>query len=235
MLRVGLTGGIGSGKSAVSALLAEHGAVIIDADKIAREVVTVGAPALQAIADRFGAEVLAGDGTLDRPKLGAVVFADPAALADLEAITHPAIITRTAELEAAAGDDAIVVHDNPLLVEMGAYKHCDFVVVVDVPEDAQVDRLVKLRGMSHADARARIAAQIGRQNRTGVADFVIDNTGSLNELARVVGGLWAKLESLQIEIPLDGPSTRYPGRRTVRPVRSSSVSKREGVSGRIIA
>ncbi len=196
MLRVGLTGGIGSGKSAVSALLAERGAIVIDADKVAREVVGGGTPALRAIVDRFGAEILTVDGTLDRPKLGAVVFADPAALKELEAITHPAIMARTAELEAAAGADAIVVHDNPLLVEMGAYKQCDFVVVVDVPEKVQVDRLVSLRQMTNAEAQARIAAQTSRKHRTGVADFVIDNTGSLNELARVVGGLWAKLESL---------------------------------------
>lgn len=196
MLRVGLTGGIGSGKSAVSTLLAERGAVVIDADKIAREVVGVGTPALRAIVDRFGAEILTMDGTLDRPKLGAVVFADPAALKELEAITHPAIVARTAELEAAAGADAIVVHDNPLLVEMGAYKQCDFVVVVDVPAEVQVDRLVRLRGMTKTEAEARIAAQTSRKNRTGVADFVIDNTGSLSELARVVGGLWARLESL---------------------------------------
>ncbi len=196
MLRVGLTGGIGSGKSAVSTLLAERGAVVIDADKIAREVVGVGTPALRAIVDRFGAEILTVDGTLDRPKLGAVVFADPAALKELEAITHPAIVARTAELEAAAGADAIVVHDNPLLVEMGAYKQCDFVVVVDVPAEVQVDRLVRLRGMTKTEAEARIAAQTSRKNRTGVADFVIDNTGSLSELARVVGGLWARLESV---------------------------------------
>lgn len=197
MLRVGLTGGIGSGKSAVSALLAERGAVVIDADKIAREVVAVGEPALAAIAERFGAGMLAADGTLDRPKLGAVVFADPAALEALEAITHPAIVARTAEREAAARSDAVVVHDNPLLIEMGAYKQCDFVVVVDVPESVQIERLATHRGMSEADARARIGAQISRTDRTGVADSIIDNTGSLSELAQAVGGLWAKLESLR--------------------------------------
>jgi len=197
MLRVGLTGGIGSGKSEVSAMLAERGAVIIDADKLAREVVEPGTPALARIVERFGAGILTRDGELDRPKLGSLVFADPSALKDLETITHPAILARGAELEELAGPEAIVVHDNPLLVEMGAYKHCDFVVVVDVPEDVQIERLVQLRGMSEADACARIASQTGGKNRAGVADFIIGNTGSLDELAQVVGGVWAKLVSLR--------------------------------------
>src|SRR5665811_1679499 len=197
MLRVGLTGGIGSGKSEVSAMLAERGAVIIDADKLAREVVQPGTPALARIVERFGAGILTRDGELDRPKLGSLVFADPSALKDLETITHPAILARGAELEELAGPETIVVHDNPLLVEMGAYKHCDFVVVVDVPEDVQIERLVQLRGMSEADARARIASHTGGKNRAGVADFIIGNTGSLDELAQVVGGVWAKLVSLR--------------------------------------
>lgn len=197
MLRVGLTGGIGSGKSVVSAMLAERGAVIIDADKLAREVVEPGTPALARIAERFGTEILTEIGELDRPKLGSLVFADPSSLRDLEAITHPAILARGAELEELAGPDAIVVHDNPLLVEMGAYKRCDFVVVVDVPEDVQIERLVQVRAMSEADARARIASQTVRKVRTGAADFIIDNTGSLDELAHIVGGLWAKLVSLR--------------------------------------
>ena len=197
MLRVGLTGGIGSGKSVVSSMLAERGAVIIDADKLAREVVEPGTPVLARIAERFGVEILTDNGQLDRPKLGSLVFADPSALRDLEAITHPAILARGAELEELAGPDAIVVHDNPLLVEMGAYKRCDFVVVVDVPEDVQIERLVRVRAMSEADARARIASQTARKVRTGVADFIIDNTGSLDELAHIVGGLWAKLVSLR--------------------------------------
>lgn len=195
MLRVGLTGGIGSGKSSVSALLATHGAVVIDYDVLAREAVEPGSPGLEAIAERFGAEVIAGDGTLDRPALAAIVFADPAALSDLNAITHPAIWRLAAAREAEAGPDAIVVHDNPLLVEMGAAEHCDVVIVVDVPEDVQVARLVSNRGMSESEARARIAAQASRQQRTGAADLVIDNTGPLDELALIVGGAWDELAS----------------------------------------
>jgi dephospho-CoA kinase len=195
VLRVGLTGGIGSGKSSVSALLASHGAVVIDYDRLAREVVEPGAPALAAIAERFGPGVIAEDGTLDRPALGALVFADSAALGDLNAITHPAIRDLAAAREAEAPPEAIVVHDNPLLVEMGAAEHCDVVLVVDVPEDVQVERLARTRGMPEGDARARIAAQASRQHRTGAADLVIDNTGSLDELADRVGGTWDELVS----------------------------------------
>lgn len=195
MLKVGLTGGIGSGKSSVSALLAAHGAVVIDYDVLAREAVEPGSPALEAIAERFGAGVIAADGRLDRPALGALVFADAEALADLNGITHPAIGRLAVARQADAGPDAIVVHDNPLLVEMGAAKHCDVVIVVDVPEDVQVERLVSLRGMSEGDARARIAAQASRAQRTGAADLVIDNTGPLDELAVIVGGAWDELVS----------------------------------------
>lgn len=195
MLRVGLTGGIGSGKSAVSALLASHGAVVIDYDQLAREAVEPGSPALAEIAQRFGGEVIAADGTLDRPALAAIVFDDPPALHDLNAITHPAIGRLAVAHEVAAHPDAIVVHDNPLLVEMGAAERCDVVIVVDVPEDVQVERLVTLRGMSEMDARARIAAQAPREKRTGAADLLIDNTGPLNELARIVGGVWDELVS----------------------------------------
>ena len=195
MLRVGLTGGIGSGKSTVSALLAARGAVVIDYDLLAREAVEPGSPGLEAIAERFGSEVIAPDGTLDRPALAAIVFADPAALTDLNGITHPAIWQLAAAREAEAGPDAIVVHDNPLLVEMGAAQHCDVVVVVDVPEDVQVARLVSSRGMSEDEARARIATQASRQQRTGAADLVIDNTGPMDELVRIVGGTWDELVS----------------------------------------
>jgi dephospho-CoA kinase len=193
VLRVGLTGGIGAGKSTVSALLASHGAVIIDYDRLAREVVEPGRPALAAIARRFGDDVIAADGTLDRPALGAVVFSDPSARADLEAITHPAIGELAAERERDAGPDAVVVHDNPLLVEMGGADRCDVVVVVDVPQDVQVERLMSTRGMSEDEALARIGAQATREARTGAADLVIDNTGPLDELARSVGGVWDEL------------------------------------------
>jgi dephospho-CoA kinase len=195
VLRVGLTGGIGSGKSTVSELLADHGAVVIDYDVLAREAVEPGSPGLEAIAERFGAGVISADGSLDRPALAAIVFNDSAALTDLNGITHPAIWRLAAAREAAAPADAIVVHDNPLLVEMGAAERCDVVVVVDVPEDVQVARLVGDRGMSESEARARIAAQASREQRTGAADLVIDNTGPLDELARIVGGTWDELVS----------------------------------------
>ncbi|MCL8250266.1 dephospho-CoA kinase [Aeromicrobium fastidiosum] len=196
MLRVGLTGGIGAGKSTVSALLAAHGAVVIDYDRLAREIVEPGRPALAEIAARFGDGVIGADGTLVRPALGSIVFGDPEALADLNGITHPAIRDLAAEREASAGPDAIVVHDNPLLVEMGAAALCDVVVVVDVPVEVQVDRLVRIRGMSADEARARIAAQAPRDTRTGAADLVIDNTGPEGELARIVGGVWDELASV---------------------------------------
>lgn len=193
MLKVGLTGGIGSGKSTVSALLAEHGAVVIDYDQLARDVVEPGSPALLEIQERFGPEVLTADGALNRPALGAMVFADPEALRALNAITHPAIRRLGESREAAAGADAIVVHDNPLLVEMGGADQYDVVLVVDVPVEVQVERLTAIRGMSESDARARIAAQASREQRTGAADHVIDNTGSQEELVRIVGGLWDEL------------------------------------------
>nr|MCW2727181.1 dephospho-CoA kinase [Aeromicrobium sp.] len=206
MLRVGLTGGIGSGKSTVSALLVAHGAVVIDYDRLARDVVEPGSPALERIAERFGPGVIAADGTLDRPALGALVFTDPQALSDLNGITHPAIRDLGDAREAAAGPDAIVVHDNPLLVEMGADTLCDVVVVVDVPVEVQVERLMTNRGMTQADARARIAAQASRDVRTGAADLVIDNTGSQDELAAIVGGVWDELEARAADRRVPGDS-----------------------------
>ena len=204
MFRLGLTGGIGSGKSTVSALLAAHGAVVIDYDRLAREIVEPGRPALTAIGARFGEGVIAPDGTLDRPALGAIVFGDAVALADLNGITHPAIRDLAAEREREAGADAIVVHDNPLLVEMGADAQCDVVVVVDVPVDVQVERLTSLRGMTPDEARARIAVQATREQRTGAADLVIDNTGPESELALIVGGIWSELASVAAARPEPG-------------------------------
>ncbi len=193
MLRVGLTGGIGSGKSTVSALLEAHGAVLIDYDKLARSSVEPGSPALDAIAERFGPGVVQADGTLDRPALGAVVFADASARKDLEAITHPAIRELAMQQEQAAGSGAIVVHDNPLLIEMGAHAHCDVVLVVDVPVGVQVERLMDSRGMTEDEALARIGSQTSRDERIAVADMVIDNTGPLDELAHTVAGVWDEL------------------------------------------
>lgn len=195
MTTVGLTGGIGSGKSTVSRQLAEQGAVVIDYDLLAREAVEPGTPGLAAIVERFGSEVLTADGALDRPALGAVVFADESARRDLEAITHPAIRDLAAQRVADAPTDAVVVHDHPLLVEMGMAALCDVVVVVDVPATVQVERLVRDRGMSEADARARLAAQSSREDRLAAADVVLDNTGSLEDLRAAVDVLWTRLTS----------------------------------------
>lgn len=193
MLQVGLTGGIGSGKSTVSARLAALGAVVVDYDLLAREAVEPGTTALAAIVERFGREVVAADGTLDRPALGAVVFADEAARRDLEAITHPAVRELAAARVAAAPEDAVVVHDHPLLVEMGMATWCDVVVVVDVDPEVQVQRLVEQRGMSEADARARLAAQASREQRLAAADEVLDNGGTRDDLVAAVDALWARL------------------------------------------
>lgn len=195
MITVGLTGGIGSGKSAVSRLLAEHGAVILDADLIAREVVEPGTPALAEIVEVFGPEVLRPDGTLDRPALGARVFADPALLARLNAIVHPRVGERTAALlaEAAAAAAEVVVHDVPLLVENGMQNRYDAVVVVAASPETQLDRLLRLRGMSREEAEQRIAAQAPLTDKLAVATHVVHNDGPLEELAPQVGRLWATL------------------------------------------
>ncbi|ACY98392.1 dephospho-CoA kinase [Thermomonospora curvata] len=193
MLRVGLTGGIGSGKSEVSARLAARGALIIDADKIAREVVAPGTPGLAAVVAEFGEEVLLPDGSMDREKVGSIVFADAERRAALNAIVHPLVGQRMEELVSAAPRDAIVVYDVPLLVENGLAEMYDVVVVVDVPVQTQIERLTTRRGMSESDARARIAAQASREQRLAVADHVIDNSGTLQELEERVEALWAEL------------------------------------------
>ncbi|WP_411120990.1 dephospho-CoA kinase [Streptomyces sp. x-19] len=193
MVKVGLTGGIGAGKSAVSRLLASYGAVIVDADKIAREVVEPGTPGLAAVVAEFGADVLAPDGTLDRPKLGALVFSDPEKLKALNAIVHPLVGARSAELEASAGTDAVVVHDVPLLTENGLAPLYDLVVVVDATPETQVDRLVRLRGMTPDEAAQRMAAQASRKERLAVADLVIDNDGPLEALEPQVREVWERL------------------------------------------
>ncbi|MCZ4121202.1 dephospho-CoA kinase [Streptomyces sp. H39-S7] len=193
MLKVGLTGGIGAGKSEVSRLLASYGAVVVDADKIAREVVEPGSPGLAAVVAEFGAEVLTSDGALDRPKLGSIVFADPAGLRALNAIVHPLVGRRSAELEGAAGPDDIVVHDVPLLAENGLAKLYDLVVVVDASTDTQIDRLVRLRGMDETEARSRMAVQATRGQRLAVADVVLDNDGPLDALEPQVKRVWQQL------------------------------------------
>ncbi|MFF4115378.1 dephospho-CoA kinase [Streptomyces sp. NPDC001714] len=193
MLKVGLTGGIGAGKSEVSRLLVGHGAVLIDADRIAREVVAPGTPGLAAVTEAFGPEVLAADGSLDRPRLGSIVFADPARLAVLNSIVHPLVGARSRELESAAADDAVVVHDVPLLAENDLAQLYDVVVVVDAAPETQLDRLTRLRGMTEEDARARMAAQATREKRLEVADIVIDNDVPLDALRQRVGEVWADL------------------------------------------
>ncbi|MHC3468657.1 dephospho-CoA kinase [Streptomyces sp. 7R007] len=193
MLKVGLTGGIGAGKSEVSRLLVECGAVLIDADRIAREVVAPGTPGLAAVVEAFGADVLAADGSLDRPRLGSVVFADPDRLAVLNSIVHPLVGARSRELEQAAAADSVVVHDVPLLAENGLAPLYDVVVVVDASTETQLDRLVRLRGMTEQDARARMAAQATREKRLEIADIVIDNDVPLERLESRVKEVWAEL------------------------------------------
>ncbi|MFD5219903.1 dephospho-CoA kinase [Streptomyces tendae] len=193
MLKVGLTGGIGAGKSEVSRLLVEHGAVLIDADRIAREVVAPGTPGLAAVVAAFGEDVLAEDGTLDRPKLGSIVFAHPDRLAVLNGIVHPLVGERSRTLEEAAAEDAVVVHDVPLLTENGLAPLYDLVVVVDADPATQLDRLVRLRGMTEQDARARMAAQATREQRREIADVVVDNDVPLDELRRRVKEVWDEL------------------------------------------
>ncbi|ESQ02811.1 MULTISPECIES: dephospho-CoA kinase [Streptomyces] len=195
MLIVGLTGGIGAGKSEVSRLLVEHGAHLVDADRIAREVVEPGTPGLAAVVEAFGESVLAADGSLDRPRLGEIVFADPERRAVLNGIVHPLVGARSAELQSQAPQDGVVVHDVPLLTENGLAELYDLVIVVDVEPATQVERLVRSRGMSEEEARARMAAQAGREERLAVADIVIDNEVSLDALRGRVAEVWAELDA----------------------------------------
>lgn len=180
--RVGLTGGVASGKSTVSAMLAELGAVIIDADALAREVVAKGTPGLDAVVSEFGSSLLTPDGELDRAAMGSLVFGDAAARKRLEAIVHPLVFERMVALEEAATDDDLVVHDIPLLAEGGRADTFDAVVVVDCPPELQVARMVSDRGWTREDAESRIAAQATREDRLAIATHVIDNTGTLDEL-----------------------------------------------------
>jgi dephospho-CoA kinase len=220
VLVVGLTGGIGSGKSTVSALLEERGAVVVDADRIAREVVAPGGPAYQPVVDRFGPGVVTADGAIDRPALAAVVFADPSARADLEAITHPVVGAAMAErLTAQAGTDHVVVLDVPLLVEGGRRRSggeasgqrrdlphgVAAVVVVDTPPEVAVSRLVRDRGMKAAEVEARMAAQATREDRLALADVVIDNSGSTEDLVGEVDRAWDWIEDLRRRKGRPGP------------------------------
>ena len=199
MLRVGLTGGIGSGKSEVARRLVAHGAVLIDADVAAREVVVPGSRGLKRIVAAFGDDVLSPDGSLDRARLGEIVFGDPELRAKLNAIVHPLVrewmgaAERTA-VQAADPPGPIVVHDVPLLAESRGKGGFDLIIVVDVPPELQIERLVSQRGMVQGQARARMEAQASREQRLEVADIVIDNSGSLDDLDHRVAEVWAELE-----------------------------------------
>ena len=202
MILVGLTGGIGSGKSTVSVLLAERGAVIVDADAITREVQQPGSPVLAKLAERFGDDVIAPDGSLDRPKLAGIAFGDPEALKDLNRIVHPAVgheVNR--RIREQLGTDRVVVLDIPLLTENPRQGMAGR-VVVDLPVDVAVERLVTYRGFSEEDARARIARQASREERLAHADRVIDNSGSLDELIPQVDAVWRWMQSLP-PVPAD--------------------------------
>ncbi|MEJ1086822.1 dephospho-CoA kinase [Microbacterium sp. Mu-80] len=196
---IALTGGIASGKSTIAARLGEHGAVIVDADRIVHEVQSPGSPVLDAISEAFGAEVIHEDGSLDRAALGALVFGDDAALARLNGIVHPAVRDESARRFAAAfadDSDAVVVYDVPLLVEARVDDPWDLIVVADAPADVRVRRLIELRGMAEDAARARIAAQVSDADRRAIADIVIDTSGTLAETLRQVDEAWPRFANL---------------------------------------
>jgi dephospho-CoA kinase len=196
MLTVGLTGGIGSGKSTVAAMLAEHGAVIIDADALAREAVAPGTSGFTAVRDRFGDSVLTAEGDLDRHALAAIVFADADARRDLEEIVHPEVRLRIAQvITEHAGTDDVVVLDSPLLIETGSHRDVTVVVVVSAEPATQIERLVA-RGMDEADVRARTATQLPIDEKAALADVILDNDGSLEELRLQVDRLWARLREM---------------------------------------
>lgn len=194
-MRVGLTGGIASGKSTVSSILRELGAVVIDADQLAREVVARGTPGLAAVVEAFGPEVLTPEGDLDRPRMGTLVFNDETLRRQLEAIVHPLVFERYAELEASAPADGIVVHDIPLLVESGRAGEFDAVIVVDAPEQLQVERMIRDRGWTEEDARSRIAAQATREQRRAVATYLVENTGTREDLRQRVTEVFEQLSA----------------------------------------
>ncbi|PRA01361.1 dephospho-CoA kinase [Arthrobacter sp. MYb224] len=192
MIHVGLTGGVASGKSAVAARLVELGAVLIDADKLAREVVAPGTPGLEAIRTAFGEGVFSADGSLDRAALGALVFGDEAQRRKLNAIVHPLVRARAQELRAAAGQQAIVVEDIPLLAESGQAQDFDTVIVVQAPRAERIRRMIEDRGWTRADAESRMAAQASDAQRAQIADHLLHNEGTLEELRARVTELFEK-------------------------------------------
>ncbi|MGO4956403.1 dephospho-CoA kinase [Luteococcus sp. Sow4_B9] len=198
MIRVGLTGGIASGKSAVGEVLQKLGALVVDSDQLARDVVAPGTPGLAAVVQRFGKDVLRPDGSLDRGRLGAVIFSDPAARADLNAIVHPLVRSASRSIEDQVTDPyAIVVLMIPLLVETGQERDFDALVVVDVDETTQLERLMARNGLTREEAQARIDAQASRAERLRVADYVIRNDAGLDELAERTHAVWHELEKLR--------------------------------------
>lgn len=199
-VRVGLTGGVASGKSTVSAMLVALGAVVIDADLLARQVVAKGTEGLATVVGEFGAEVLDVDGELDRPAMGDLVFNDEGARRRLEAIVHPLVFQRIMELESHAPSDAVVVHDIPLLAESGRAETFDAVVVVDAPVELRLHRMVTERGWSREEAESRIAAQIADDERLAVATHVIDNAGSREDLREQVVRLYAELHQRAVDV-----------------------------------
>ncbi|ROP66269.1 dephospho-CoA kinase [Curtobacterium sp. ZW137] len=195
---IGLTGGIAAGKSTVSGRWADHGAVIVDADRLARDAVAPGSQGLARVADRFGPGVIAADGSLDRPALGAIVFTDPAARKDLEGITHPEVwrlAQQAFDAAAAADPDAVVVYDVPLLAEARGSRplHFDAVVVVDAPAAVRVERLVEHRGMSRDEAERRVGAQASDAERLALADHVVDATGTLEDTIASADAVWRRV------------------------------------------
>jgi dephospho-CoA kinase len=196
-LRVGLTGGIASGKSTVSAILRELGAVVIDADALAREVVAKGTPGLAAVVEEFGPELLAPDGELDRAAMGSLVFNDESARRRLEAIVHPLVFERIVDLETHAPEGAVVVHDIPLLAESGRADTFDAVIVVDAPPEVQVERMLRDRGWTESEALARIASQATPDERRAIATYLVENTGTLEDLRRQIEKICGELTNLR--------------------------------------
>ncbi len=196
MLLVGLTGGIGSGKSTVASLFAERGAVVIEADRLARDSVEPGTPGFASVVEAFGSDVVTPEGGLDRAALARIVFDDPERRRALEAIVHPEVARRFAEeVDRHRGTDDVVVYAVPLLVERGLAPAFDVVIAVSAPEEVRIDRVIAERGSDEAEVRARIGAQVGDAERAAVADVVIDNGGSLADLERVVNAAWEQLRT----------------------------------------
>jgi len=195
MLLVGLTGGIGSGKSSAARMLADRGAVVLDADVLAREAIVNGTPGHAEVVERFGKEILREDGEIDRPALADRIFASPSARAVLESIVHPIVRARLAEeIQKHQGTARVVVVDSPLIVETGQHGSFELMIVVSAPEETQVERVAGTRGMTERQVRARIDAQLPLEEKARVADVVLDNDGSLEELERQVDRLWPRLE-----------------------------------------